>query len=188
ASVDQPKVSAIEVVTPGGTTTPPEEEEAPPPDEEEPPPPDEEEPIPPSPTDPTPFSWDGRANSPIGRSEAQGAAVGTKVYVFGGFQTGTQTTARSDVFDTVTNSWARLPDMPQELTHSPAAVDGRTIWLVGGYDGDHPGPATRNVWKFDTVTRTWSAGPQLPEPRGAGAAVVIGRQLHFFGGTNRVAG
>ncbi|WP_324650000.1 malectin domain-containing carbohydrate-binding protein [Georgenia sp. H159] len=179
ASVNQPKVSAIEVVFPDGST--------PPPDEEEPPPPDEEEP-PTSPQDPSLFSWDSKADSPIGRSEAQGTAVGTKVYAFGGFQTGTKTTARSDVYDTVTNSWSRLPDMPQQLTHSPAVADGKTIWLVGGYDGNHPGGSTRNVWKFDTETLTWSAGPPLPEARGAGAATIVGRTLHFFGGTSRVAG
>lgn len=78
--------------------------------------------------------------------------------------------------------------MPVELTHSPAVADGTTIWLIGGYVGDHPGPATRNVWKFDTVTRSYSAGPRLPAPRGAGAAAIVGRELHFFGGTNRAAG
>ncbi|WP_454085394.1 malectin domain-containing carbohydrate-binding protein [Georgenia sp. Marseille-Q6866] len=177
ASVDQPKVSAIEIVSPGGTTPPP---------DEEPPPPDEE--IPPSPRDPSLFFWDSRATSPIGRSESQGTAVGTKVYLFGGFHTGTTTTARSDVFDTVTNTWSRLPDMPQQLTHSPVVADGRTIWLVGGYNGNHPGGSTRNVWKFDTETLTWSAGPQLPAARGAGGATIVGRNLHFFGGTSRVQG
>ena len=171
ATVNQPKISAIEVVFPDGST--------PPPDEEEPPP---------APQDPTVFTWDSKADSPIGRSEAQGTAVGSKVYVFGGFQTGTKTTARSDVYDTVTNTWSRLPDMPQELTHSPAVADGKTIWLVGGYDGDHPGGSTRNVWKFNTETLTWSAGPPLPEARGAGGATIVGRNLHFFGGTSRVAG
>ena len=57
-----------------------------------------------------------------------------------------------------------------------------TIWLVGGYVGDHPGPGTTHVWKYDTATDTWSAGPDLPAARGAGAAALLGRKLHFFGG------
>ena len=136
----------------------------------------------------TPFSWDSKSSAPIGLSEAQGAAVGEKVYVFSGFDAGSTTTARSSVYDTTKNSWSALPDTPIEVTHAPAVVDGETIWLIGGYRGDHPGPAIRDVWKFDTVTRLWRVGPPLPAPRGAGAAAIVGRQLHYFGGTNRVAG
>lgn len=167
AKVNQPSIAAITVTPPSGATTPP----------------------PPPPTgDPSLFSWDSRAQAPIGRSEGQGAAVGGKLYVFGGFYTGTTTTARSDVFDPATNTWSRLPDLPEELTHSAVVADGNTIWLVGGYVDDHPGPATRSVWKFDTSSRTYTRGPLLPAPRGAGGAAIVGRALHFFGGTNRVAG
>lgn len=166
ATVDQPKVSAIEVTGPssGGSTPPP-----------------------PS-GDPSVFSWETKANAAIGRSEAQGAIVDGKVYVFGGFSSGWTTTARSDAYDIAANTWSRLPDMPEELTHAAVVVDGKTIWLVGGYVGDHPGPSTRNVWKFDTTTQTWTRGPALPAPRGAGGAAIVGRQLYFFSGTSRVAG
>lgn len=170
ASVDQPSVAAITVVPPSGAQPPPEPEPEP------------------GSGDPSLFSWDNRAPSPTGRSEAQGASVGDKLFVFGGFNVGTITSARSDVYDPGSDSWARLPDLPEHLTHSAVVVDGTTIWFVGGYVGDHPGPATRSVWRFDTVSRTYSRGPQLPAPRGAGAAAVVGRQLHFFGGTSRVAG
>ncbi len=168
STIDQPKISAIEVTGPGAGTTPPV--------------------LPPSSGDPSAFSWDTKANAPIGRSEAQGAAVNGKIYVFGGFSSGWTTTAQSDVLDTATNTWSRLPDMPEELTHAAVVVDGTTIWLLGGYVGDHPGPSTRNVWKFDTVTKTWTRGPALPAPRGAGGASIVGRQLYFFSGTSRVAG
>lgn len=167
AAVDQPSVAALEITGPAAVTLPP------------PPPPA---------GDPSPFSWESRANAPLGRSEAQGAAVDGRMYVFGGFSSGWTTTPRSDVLDTATNAWSRLPDMPEELTHSAVVVDGRTIWLLGGYVGDHPGPATRNTWKFDTTARTWSRGPALPAARGAGGAAIVGRQLYFFSGTSRVAG
>lgn len=86
ATVDQPSVSAITVVSPADSTTPP--PDGPPPSWT---------------GDPTAFGWDNRAAAPLGRSEGQGASVGGKVYVFGGFDVGT-TTTRSDVSDTVTNS------------------------------------------------------------------------------------
>ncbi|MET4638416.1 kelch repeat-containing protein [Mycetocola sp. 2940] len=168
AKTDQPSVAAITVVAPTGGTTPP-------------------PPAPPT-GDPTPFAWETRAQSPIARSEGQGAVAGGKLYVFGGFYTGTITTARSDVYDPATNSWSPLPDLPEELTHSAVVADGTTVWLVGGYVDNHPGPSTRSVWKYDTVNRTYARGPLLPAPRGAGGAAIVGRELHFFGGTSRVAG
>ncbi|MEY2448503.1 MAG: hypothetical protein QOH79_1979 [Acidimicrobiaceae bacterium] len=165
ATADQPSIAALTVVPP---STPP--------------------PPPPPPGDPSLFTWESRAAAPIGRAEAQGAAVAGKIYVFSGFSIDWTTTARSDVYDTAADTWTQLPDVPEELTHSAVVVDGATIWLVGGYVGDNPGGATRRVWKFDTVARTFTEGPQLPAPRGAGGAAIVGRELHFFGGTNRLAG
>jgi len=107
--------------------------------------------------------------------------------VFGGFTSGATltTTARSDFYDVASRTWQRVEDLPVEITHAAPVVDGRTIWLLGGYVGDHPGPATAQVWRYDTATDTWSQGPSLPAARGAGAATIVGRQLHFFGGTSR---
>jgi Ca2+-binding RTX toxin-like protein len=78
--------------------------------------------------------------------------------------------------------------MPEALSHSPVVRDGNTLWLVGGFVGDHPGPSTTHVWKYDTASDTWSQGPPLPQPRGAGGAAIVGRTIHFFGGVNRPAG
>lgn len=148
---------------------------------------------PPPPPDPEPetpglFSWETRASSPIVRQEAQGAAVGTRIFVFGGFHQGLQTTPRSDVYDTTTNTWRRIADMPEELTHSPVLVVDDVIWFFGGYVGDHPGGATRHVWRYDTRTDTWDRGPDLPAPRGGSGAALVGRTLHVYGGTDRKAG
>jgi N-acetylneuraminic acid mutarotase len=133
------------------------------------------------------FAWTTKAASPIARSEAQGTTANGKLYVFGGFISGTCciATTRSDVFDPATNTWTRIADLPEPITHAPAVVDGDTIYLVGGYVGDHPGPATSHVWKYDVKGNTWSAGPDLPASRGAGAAARLGRELHYFGGHNR---
>jgi len=165
--VENAKVSAIEIL-PAGTTTPP----------------------PPAPEPATDlFAWETKAPSPIARYESNGAVVGGKVYVFGGF-TGSniQTTARSDLYDPATNTWKRIADMPVQLTHSPAVVVGEEVWLVGGFVGDHPGPSTADVWIYNTRTNAWRKGPSLPLRRGAGGAALVGREMHFFGGVDRAAG
>jgi N-acetylneuraminic acid mutarotase len=132
---------------------------------------------------PTKFSWTQAASSPLGRYEAAGVAVGGRLYVFGGYVNASiQGTKRSDVYDPATNKWTRIADMPEQLTHCGQVVDGSSVWLIGGFVGDNPGPATQHVWRYDTLTNTWSAGPALPAARGAGAAAIVGRAIHFFGG------
>lgn len=135
------------------------------------------------------FAWDTVAPVPQARFEAQGAAVGGKLYVLGGFYTGDiQATSRSDAYDLASNTWTRIADMPEPLTHAAQVVDGSTIYVLGGYVGKHPGPATSHVWRYNTQTNTWAAGPSLPAARGGGGAALIGRALHFYGGATRTPG
>ena len=140
---------------------------------------------PPPPTDNGTIKWTSAAANPQGRFEAQGAMVNGKLYVFGGFYNNAiDATARSDVYDPATNRWTRIKDMPEPITHAGVATDGNTVYIIGGYNGDHPAPGTNRVWKYNTATNTWSAGPNLPEARGSGAAARVGRFIHFFAGTN----
>ncbi len=108
-----------------------------------------------------------------------------KLYVFGGYVNingNIVAQFRCDVYDPARNEWTRLGEMPENFTHAGIAVDGATIWLVGQYSGNHPGPGSTHVWKYDTLTDAWSRGPDLPAARGAGAAAIVARSLHFFGG------
>ncbi|WP_019009265.1 NPCBM/NEW2 domain-containing protein [Deinococcus aquatilis] len=133
----------------------------------------------------TTINWTQRADAIKAVSEAQGAAVNGKLYIFGGFDSNLQTNARVQVYDPAANTWSAARDMPEQITHGAVAVDGQTIYMAGGFVGTHPGPQTAHVWKYNVGTNTWSAGPNLPGARGAGALVKLDRTLHFFGGTER---
>lgn len=133
----------------------------------------------------TTISWDAVAPSPINRAESNGAVVNGKLYVLGGLYVDDGeilATTRSDVYDPATNTWSRIEDCPDKVTHSGIVVVGDTIWLIGGYFGDHPGPGGKKVWKYDTSSDSWSRGPDLPFSRGAGGAALLNNQIHFFGG------
>ena len=139
----------------------------------------------------TKLSWKDVADAPVAVTEAQGTAVEGKLYVFGGYTSWKTfcTTQRSDVYDPATNTWQRLPNMPEPWTHAGVAVDGDDIYLAGGYlnkpNCNRAEVATTTVWKFDTRTKTWTNDlPPLPKPRGSGGFVRVGRTLHFFGGTD----
>jgi N-acetylneuraminic acid mutarotase len=131
------------------------------------------------------ITWTSGAASPITRAEAARGVVDGKMYVFGGYYNAKiQATPRCDVYDPGTNTWKRIADMPVAMTHQGMVTDGTTIWLIGGYVGDHPGPSSTMVWKYNTAKNTWTRGPDLPSPRGAGAAAMAGRKIYFFGGMN----
>ncbi len=135
------------------------------------------------------FAWSTVADAPLARFEAQGAAASGKLYVFGGFfNAKVQATARSDAYNPANNTWTRIADMPEVLTHAAVVVDGPNIYLMGGFVGNHPGPSSNRVWVYNTQSNSWSRGPDLPEDRGAGAAARLGRNIHFIAGASRNAG
>jgi N-acetylneuraminic acid mutarotase len=130
-------------------------------------------------------TWTTRASSALARAEANGAAANGKMYVFGGQYSGITQTLRSDRYDPATDTWTRIADLPELITHAPVVVDGNTLWIIGGYLGLDKKDSTNHVWKYNTTTNTYSAGPALPAPRGGGGAAIVGRQLHYFSGAVR---
>lgn len=122
--------------------------------------------------------------SPIKRFESPGVVLNGKLYVFGGFTVpGLTASSRCDIFDPSTEQWSRIRDLPEPLTHAAVVRVERKVWLLGGFVGDHPGYATRNVWIYDPDADSWSPGPSLPALRAAGGAALVGRTLHYLGGS-----
>ncbi len=156
ASVNQPKVSAIEIYGEGDIIT--------------------------DPTEPSACDWNSLANSSLSKVEAQSAKVNGKLYVLAGFMAGLKITGATEIYDPAQDSWSLGAPMPIPVTHMGAAVAGDEIWIVAGFVGNHPGVATDAVQVYNTVADTWREGPALPNPRGSGAAVYSNGQLHFFGG------
>lgn len=117
--------------------------------------------------------------------------MGGKLYVFGGFDKNVNNrpiaTRAASVYDPAADRWTRLRDIPDPVTHAGVAADAQSIYLAGGFLGDHPGPQTSHVWRYDVAGDTWHALPPLPTARGAGALVRLGRVLHYFGGVERDA-
>lgn len=127
------------------------------------------------------INWSAVAPSPIGRSEAEGAVVNGKLYVFGG------NVRRSDVYNPANNTWRQIANLPKAITHAGTTVNGNNIYFAGGYINRPDGGvtfATTDVWKYNVETNTWSSLPPLPEARGSGGLEILNGQLHFFGGSD----
>lgn len=143
---------------------------------------------PPAPDPALILTWDEPGpDSATPRYEAQGIAVGRKLYVFGGFVNGTgwPVTTDGESFDLDTRTWAPLQPAPDKLTHAGRATDGTYIYFAGGFTGDGPGGSVDRTYRYDPATDAWQALALLPAPRGAGALVMANEQLHYFGGAVR---
>lgn len=133
------------------------------------------------------LSWKTVASSPVGHSENFGGNLGGKLYSFGGYINSTYVaTPRVDRYDPATNKWTRMNDLPAGMTHVATAVDGMSMYLVGGYPvvNGRQTFATNKVYRYDSNTDTYTALPNLPVARGGGAAAKVGNALFYMGGSD----
>src|ERR1700740_2395587 len=68
-----------------------------------------------------PFAWINRSACPLQRFEAVGGAAAGKLYEFSGYYVlnsqAILATPECDAYDPVTNTWQRIADVPQMISH-----------------------------------------------------------------------
>jgi N-acetylneuraminic acid mutarotase len=145
----------------------------------------------------TGIAWNTTFAQPHAASEAQGLALGGKLYSFGGFDSTKACctpTSRAFRMDPATG-WTPLAPMPPEngtsfggISHAGLATDGTYIYWAGGYTSNAAGTAqtygTKEVWRYDPTTDSYLRMLDLPLTRAAGQLAYLDGKLHYFGGTN----
>lgn len=133
--------------------------------------------------DPTNGKWADLEPLPEARSSHDAAAVGSVIYVFGGWQMN-GTTGPSTWQDygwkidtgKAGSKWEKVPQPFIRRALSTTAFDGK-VYVVGGLTKD--GKTSRDVNVFDVRTQQWSSAPAIPgEDRNGftpATAVVAGR-------------
>ena len=111
----------------------------------------------------------------LGRSGV--AAVGTKIYLFGGDST--RPSNLIQVFDTINNTIQTLPTTLSTTTYSiAAAAVGTKIYLFGGYFNN-----LDIIQVFDTTNNTiQTLSTTLPMKMYDIAAAAVGTKIYLFGG------
>jgi N-acetylneuraminic acid mutarotase len=132
-------------------------------------------------------AWTEARPLPSTMLEPAAAVVDGRLYVFGGFVTGTRAhefpaITRVALYDPGADAWSGGLDLPEAVTHANAVVVDHEVWSAGGFVGDDPGSAVATVRRFDTIARRWSAGPPLPGPVAGGTLALVARTLHYVGG------
>lgn len=101
-------------------------------------------------------TWTQKVNFPgTSRAYAVGFAIGSKGYVGTGSQYDFNFRKDFWVYDTATNAWTQIADLPPPTARFSAsgfAVNGKG-YICFGYDSDR-GPQN-DMWEYDTGTNLW---------------------------------
>jgi len=120
---------------------------------------------------------------PVGRERGAGgvAVFGDKIYYAGGLHDGVAV-SWFDAYDTVTKTWATLPDMPEARDHFHAAVVNGRFYAIGERQSAINATTTVNQ-AFDFGTASWVTGlAPLPTARGGFATAALGTEVLIIGG------
>lgn len=110
------------------------------------------------------------------------AALGGRIYAFGG------ETATGEASDTIqevdprSRSARVIGHLPQPLAHAAALVLGGHLYLVGGESGGVP---TDRIWRFDPASRAAVKAGRLPFPVAAAGAAAVGSTGYLIGGAGQ---
>ena len=115
------------------------------------------------------------------------AAVGAKIYVFGGMifdaEGSEVATDRASLYDPANNCWQALADMPTARGSATAAVMGGKIYVSGGKTSFDPTYFSDAFEAYDPATNTWATLAGLSGGRADHASVAFHGTLYMFGGS-----
>jgi len=107
-------------------------------------------------------------------------ALDGKIYLIGGFETGTNIPSDGVlVYDTTTRTWSRAAPLPAPRGGHTAVVLAGKIHVVGGGNSKST-IADHDV--FDPAGNAWTALTPLPRAEGSPAAAAFGGKLYAIGG------
>ena len=134
--------------------------------------------------------WHSGAELPVRLAAYAMVAFEGKLYVFGGrneigFSNQVYSYLPAD------DSWAEQSPIPGAgRAFAGAAVSGSSIFLIGGYDGDH---SLVENWAYDpnkdrAEQSAWEAATALPEGRHAMGTASVAGVIHIIGGQSDTPG
>ncbi|MEE6283069.1 kelch repeat-containing protein [Georgenia sp. MJ170] len=125
--------------------------------------------------------WESGAPLPVSLLDAGGATVDGAMYVVGGKGSAGHST-QAYRYDTATDGWARIADLPGVGVENPAitTADGKVL-VLGGSTAPFSG-AVASAWSYDPGTDAWQALPDMPTARGGATAQVLDGSVYVAGG------
>ena len=133
-------------------------------------------------------AWRTLAPLPAGpRQETAVAALDGGVWVLGGFDASGRVVATVEIYDPISDTWRRGPDLPVPMHHANVAVADGTLYIVGFLVGRFI--ATGQVFSYDKGADAWTERTSMPRgsERGASGVGVVDNKIYVAGGFRSAA-
>jgi len=126
--------------------------------------------------------WTAKKPTPFSGDHMAAAAVGAKIYVFGGQGEGGVTKPLNTAweYDPAADSWRALAPMPTGRTAAAAIEVGGRIHVIGGNTVGGLTVGTNDV--FDPAGNRWESRAVMPTPRNHPAAGAVAGKIYVIGG------
>jgi len=138
--------------------------------------------------------WTTGAPLPVARSETSVAAIGTRMYVVGGYAPAGEhpavleatghadvDSALCEVYDTASKRWSGCAPLPRGMNHVGLTAYGGKLYAFGGFvKQNRDAVADANV--YDPATDHWSPIAPVPRALGSISVAALGEQIHLVGG------
>ncbi|MCY3741040.1 MAG: hypothetical protein OXH00_08470 [Candidatus Poribacteria bacterium] len=143
--------------------------------------------------DPQTDTWVRKQDLPVSRMQFGIGAVAGKIYAIGGVldpkekKPGLQ--GRIDlveVYDPVSDTWAKRADMPTRRDGFATAIIDDTIYAIGGNGWPQVGaggPALGTIEVYEPRVNRWTKRPDMPNLRRGFGMVVIANKIYLIGGS-----
>jgi N-acetylneuraminic acid mutarotase len=133
-------------------------------------------------------TFSSKSDLPSARSFFGATAVGTKIYMIGGYTIAGTYLSKLDSYDTITNTWDSTTKTPMDRAGGRfnAVAVGNKIYVPAGYFWTGTAyAATTTLRIYDIDTNSWSKGTPLPAARYESAAIAVGNNIYVMGGRDR---
>ena len=113
--------------------------------------------------------WTKGAPFPEPSQEIGGTAVGGRIVILGGLIDGQIPKAMVWQYDSATDKWQKMKDMPRAGHHLATAAYNGKLYVFGGGAQLKPGGDTwvpvNNAWEYDLDKDSWRALAPMPKAR-----------------------
>jgi N-acetylneuraminic acid mutarotase len=127
--------------------------------------------------------WTSRADMPIPSSYLGGDTIDGKIYVVGGYITGTLDTLFS--YDPLSDTWQTLANLPSPRVHGGTIAEEGKLYVAGGRIEEGA-----EIWWYGDLyaytpgTNTWDELADMPEKRCCGGMAAWQGKLYYAGGSD----
>ena len=128
--------------------------------------------------------WEQMASMDIAKGGSVSCVSDNMIYVFGGANKNIAATLNSaEAYNTETNEWSKLENMPIDLYESNTEVIKDIIYVVGGWRKSGGTYFTSNsTFAYDPEGGSWKTRKNCPVITGTNSSCVLNDKLYILGG------